>query len=80
MRSTIALAIAFSYCRRCLDNVCPLQQLTFSVSHIMDGAEAADIAGVERWHFISVWPPKVLRVALCPPLALIPAHIITIWS
>ena len=50
---------------------------TVFISHIMDSrAEAADIAGVERWHFIGM-ALQGLRVAIpALLLLLIPAHIV----
>ena len=50
---------------------------TVFIAHIMDSrAEAADIAGVERWHFIGM-ALQGLRVAIpALLLLLIPAHLV----
>lgn len=53
---------------------------TVFISHIMDSrAEAADIAGVERWHFIGMASRSPCCYP-CPPLALDSCTHRTIWS
>ena len=71
----IALAVPLAVAGLALTMV--VRTATVFIAHIMDSrAEAADIAGVERWHFIGM-ALQGLRVAIpALLLLLIPAHIV----
>lgn len=71
----IALAVPLAVAGLALTMV--VRTATVFIAHIMDSrAEAADIAGVERWHFIGM-ALQGLRVAIpALLLLLIPAHLV----
>ena len=71
----IALAVPLAVAGLALTMV--VRTATVFIAHIMDSrAEAADIAGVERWHFIGM-SLQGLRVAIpALLLLLIPAHLV----
>ena len=71
----IALAVPLAVAGLALTMV--VRTATVFIAHIMDSrAEAADIAGVERWHFIGM-ALQGLRVAIpAILLLLIPAHLV----